>query len=930
MTSFIDVSFEENSVSFQDDSPTFHASTDDDLEDTEGSITLLNDKYVVKGIIGRGAFGVVNLVVDYKHPNSEFALKQVLCSDDKAINNAMNEAWPLRKLQHETLVKIETIFVHSGHNSVSNLRELYVCFVMPFYKEGDLDKFLKKRLQNNEYLSESELLNFMNQLSSGVACLHENNFLHRDLKPSNIFMSNSYKSLHIGDFGLMRTLENTAQCNTVAGTVKYMAPEMLGQNTYSFPADIWSLGCIFFELTQLKLEKNMYMEVFMNPNYISDLKNMIQKRGYSSEISELVCNMLLKETVNRPSVTQVLEKVSFLMKNVNDVEPTSPKPKIITLEESIAEAVDTYMNQFDKINKSYQTIEGLTRIEPVRKLLSNYRGNIVNFVTNALISHSKCLEFNRARTEVRKSRLQQRLINAVEKHFSDDHYYRDKFLLSIASHDEDGYIPITVIMSLKAISNILSRHTNISADKVALILKDCIDVQVSDDLTMVRKRNQDMNSDSYPKEKRFATKIDSYFSSSLFDRASRGSGSISPDQLLSSGKLLKMSQKLNINNDDIVTLIEKHCQNVQIVKSENSGHVLLSRKESSLIRRTITLPVSDFEFGISTHELSEFTVATFNVTSQSNVQNFVNYTAAKWKRRVKNIIGFVEHYKPDIICLQEIDTNSELYKRSSFHKRVWSTENVDRFNAISQYLSKMGYIGHFKPNTSKNENEMLQGVAIFVIKTRMEVLGVSNIELGPEIRSNLSTDLENVDQTAQILHLRLLNKHILVCNTQLCLGIEMEHIRVLQVQSIMSYIQKHFGSQLENTAIIMCGDFQSEPNSAVYDLIHDGKLSNRTKMQVDQSAQNVNFIMPSEELQSDILLKSCYDIVLGREPSTCFTNDNMYTFDFIMCSRTIWPNAVLEQCDLEKIRRDAALQQNRTFASHHVPLLVKFQFCKYL
>ena len=76
--------------------------------------------------------------------------------------------------------------------------------------------------------------------------------MHRDLKPANIFLM-ADGTIKVGDLGLSRSLsENTLQAHSKVGTPLYMSPEVLRGNGYDFKSDVWSLGCILYELAALK------------------------------------------------------------------------------------------------------------------------------------------------------------------------------------------------------------------------------------------------------------------------------------------------------------------------------------------------------------------------------------------------------------------------------------------------------------------------------------------------------------------------------------------------------------------------------------------------------------------------------------------------------------------------------------------------------
>lgn len=88
------------------------------------------------------------------------------------------------------------------------------------------------------------------QLLRAVAHLHDNWILHRDLKTSNILLSHS-GILKVGDFGLAREYGSPLKAYTaIVVTLWYRAPELLlGVKEYSTPIDVWSVGCIFGNIT---------------------------------------------------------------------------------------------------------------------------------------------------------------------------------------------------------------------------------------------------------------------------------------------------------------------------------------------------------------------------------------------------------------------------------------------------------------------------------------------------------------------------------------------------------------------------------------------------------------------------------------------------------------------------------------------------------
>lgn len=76
--------------------------------------------------------------------------------------------------------------------------------------------------------------------------------MHRDLKPANIFIAND-GSLKLGDLGLGRQMSSqTFELQSRVGTPLYMSPEVLQGSGYDWKSDVWSVGCVAYELCMLK------------------------------------------------------------------------------------------------------------------------------------------------------------------------------------------------------------------------------------------------------------------------------------------------------------------------------------------------------------------------------------------------------------------------------------------------------------------------------------------------------------------------------------------------------------------------------------------------------------------------------------------------------------------------------------------------------
>jgi serine/threonine protein kinase len=99
-------------------------------------------------------------------------------------------------------------------------------------------------------LTTLQVVSYVRQLLEALKVCHENGIIHRDLKPSNLFIDRN-NTLRLGDFGLARKIAQSSgvKYSTNVTTLFYRAPEILMESTlYGCEVDMWSVGCIIYEL----------------------------------------------------------------------------------------------------------------------------------------------------------------------------------------------------------------------------------------------------------------------------------------------------------------------------------------------------------------------------------------------------------------------------------------------------------------------------------------------------------------------------------------------------------------------------------------------------------------------------------------------------------------------------------------------------------
>ncbi|CCW70327.1 unnamed protein product [Phytomonas sp. Hart1] len=194
-------------------------------------------RYEKQEKIGEGTYGVVYKARDTV-TNAIVALKRIrLDTEEEGVPcSAIREISLLKELRHENIVKLLDV-CHSE-------RRLTLVFE---HQDMDLKKYLD---HNGGNLDAATVQHFMHDLLKGVRFCHQRSVLHRDLKPQNLLISRE-KELKLGDFGLGRAFGIPVKKFThEVVTLWYRSPDvLLGSTQYGTPVDIWSVGCIFAEMT---------------------------------------------------------------------------------------------------------------------------------------------------------------------------------------------------------------------------------------------------------------------------------------------------------------------------------------------------------------------------------------------------------------------------------------------------------------------------------------------------------------------------------------------------------------------------------------------------------------------------------------------------------------------------------------------------------
>ncbi|XP_061668332.1 serine/threonine-protein kinase Nek2 isoform X2 [Syngnathoides biaculeatus] len=208
----------------------------------------------------------------------------------------------LRELKHPNIVRYYDRIIDRTNTT------LYI--VMEYCEGGDLASLIARCIRERRHLDEKFIVRVTAQLALALKECHRRSdagptVLHRDLKPANIFLDVK-RNVKLGDFGLARILNHdTSFAKTFVGTPYYMSPEQMNQMSYNEKSDIWSLGCLLYELCALSPPFTASNPKELAVKIREGKFNRIPQR-YSEEINALLKKMLNVKDYMRPSVESIL------------------------------------------------------------------------------------------------------------------------------------------------------------------------------------------------------------------------------------------------------------------------------------------------------------------------------------------------------------------------------------------------------------------------------------------------------------------------------------------------------------------------------------------------------------------------------------------------------------------------------------------------
>ena len=276
-------------------------------------------KYEIQSILGKGAMGIVYKALD-PDINRKVAVKTIrfdLASEEtdneEIMQRFMREAQAAGKLTHPNIITIFDVG-----------REQDLTYIVMQFIEGPS---LQRLIAQGEKFSVPDVTKLMESVCGALDYAHQHGIVHRDIKPGNILLDNN-KRPYICDFGVARVDTSTlTQSGTAVGTPSYMSPEQVMGKKVDKRSDIFSIGCILYEILTGRrpfeaesITTVIYKIINEEPPAVSELK-----KGLPAGFGKIIGKSLAKDPNNR------YQNCNQLAEDLRNLDKLSDKTIAVTV-----------------------------------------------------------------------------------------------------------------------------------------------------------------------------------------------------------------------------------------------------------------------------------------------------------------------------------------------------------------------------------------------------------------------------------------------------------------------------------------------------------------------------------------------------------------------------------------------------------------------
>jgi CCR4-NOT transcription complex subunit 6 len=334
-----------------------------------------------------------------------------------------------------------------------------------------------------------------------------------------------------------------------------------------------------------------------------------------------------------------------------------------------------------------------------------------------------------------------------------------------------------------------------------------------------------------------------------------------------------------------------------------------------------------------------FRVVTYNVLAEIYATQqqypYCDFWALSWDYRFQNILREIVDASPEVVCLQEIQADH-------YENHVYAA------------MSDAGFEGVYKQKTRQSMGlaGKVDGCALFWRRSKFHLVESYSIEfnevaqrqatqvLGYNPRSDEGVAFLNrlsKDNVAQLVVLEFIQQQsrsnreinqVCIANTHLYSNKDFPDVKLWQTWQLLQELESFVVSRGTNLPLIICGDFNSTPDTAVYDLlsrqsVHPG----HPDVNVATGDDVPNVLPDASQITHSFQLGSAYQTVLGEEPwVTNFTANFKGVLDYIWYSaQNLRPLSAAPIPDESQLTHHGEALPSTAFSSDHIMLISDMQ-----
>ena len=389
--------------------------------------TSFNDFEFIR-TLGKGAFSTVYLV-RRKQDQRQYALKSITMEKlkENEQQNSVNEIRILASISHPNVIGYKEAFFNEKNKTLN--------IVMEYCDDGDLETKITNMKRNKQRFEECLIWNYALQILGGLKALHDKKILHRDLKSANIFLTKEKNQCKIGDLNVSKVMKDKYLRNSQIGTPTYSSPEIWQNKPYSYKSDLWSVGCIIYEMCCLRtpFKGKNFEELCQNicngkiekisSRYSNELWNLIKMLLEVDVNKRVDCNNILNSDLIKNKINEIsdiytnnnysnvdddssmLDTIEY--KNLRDLEnkiPNKKKYSKIAKKKNVRNEKSLSINVEETIKNDSSVDEfSISENKPINNITKNYtffNDNNLIFSRNNKEKNEKNNNFNKIKNEI--------------------------------------------------------------------------------------------------------------------------------------------------------------------------------------------------------------------------------------------------------------------------------------------------------------------------------------------------------------------------------------------------------------------------------------------------------------------------------------------------------------------------------------------------